>query len=411
MSNKSNVWYQIKILGIVLTVILFLAFFWIYQCKNMVDTQQTIVLNWSKNQYRLVEELVSNAKVSDMGNNFDHFLMETLVPKLRYTDMSYGFLYKEGTVLFEQNSELTRQYLGNTIRNTYGAFSYYGGEHLLEVLEKMESKISGTDYFVKDHFNGREWVTWIAFEYEGNSYIMGIATPEVYILNEYHFFDFRNETYAFSGVYTMLFILFSGMLCFFSYRYKETVGALTEELVQKKQFIQKEKNTISDLQEQLKQLTITDLLTGTYHRKYFDVLVGKLKDQIFLPISICIFDIDGFKAINDQWGHEKGDEILQLLAETCKELCDNENDVIARYGNDEIIVLMINTPCELALEKAKQIVENVAKNSRNLISAKVSYGVSTKVTESYSIYQTMTEAEEKLRTNSKHETSEIHGVV
>lgn len=398
MTARHSVWYQFRIITIVLASIVFLSFFWFYIHNRLTETESVLITNWTKMQYKAVEELVDKALSSKLEKDFDDFLVQTIVPKFTYTETSYGFLYKNGNVVFEHNAELTRKYGSNTIRNTYGAYSYDGGGHLLEVVERMENKTSGTDYFIKNHFKGREYVTWIAFNYYGGSYIIGIVTPEAYILNEYKFNSIKNDTYVFASIYTFIMILFAGMLCFLAYRYNQAVGDLEEDVFQKKEMLKSSKFAIAELEETLKQLSIKDLSTGVYNRKYFDALADKLKDRLFLPISICIIDIDKFKNINNRWGFGKGDEILKQVAEICTEACD-QDDVIARYGNDEIVILMINTSDEEVLVKAKQIYEDVLQKYKDDLQVSISFGVSTKFTDDGNVYQTIVEAESNLLKN------------
>lgn len=391
MLDKKNMRYQIRILGIVATAIVFLAFFWFYQYKSITDIRETLVQTWSKYQYQMVEEIVGNAVSSQRDSGFDQYLIDAVAPKLRFTDTSYGFIYKSGRVLFEQNLDVTRQYEGEVIRDMYGTFSYQGGEHLLEVLEQMESKKSGMDYFVKNHFKGKEYVTWIIFDYAESSYLIGIVTPEVYILNEHNFVGIRNDAYVFSGIYTILLILFSSLLCFSLYRYKETVSELTDEMVKKNQFIQKEKKVVSDLEARLKQFVIKDTITGVYNRKFFDVLIEKLIDKVFLPLSVSLF------SISDQESSMEEDELLRILAQACRAVSVNENNVITRYGNHEVAILMVNTPYDVVAEKANEVVLAVETEAGNRFSGGIAYGVATKHTEEASTKQMLFEAEEQLR--------------
>jgi PleD family two-component response regulator len=394
MVDKRNVRYQIRILSIVITVIVFLAFFWFYQYKSTIEIHNTILQSWSNHQYKMVVELAREASSSQQEGDFDHYLKETLVPKLSYTDTSYGFIYKDGRVLFEQDSEITKQYTEKAIRDMYGAFSYHGGEHLLEVLEKIESQKSGMDYFVKRHSKGEEYVTWVAFYYAGSSYVIGIATPEVYILNEHHYVNIRNDAYVFSGIYSILIILFGSLLCVSLYQYKETEGELSNEIALKNQFIQKQEARVSDLQTKLKQFAIKDSFTEVFNRKFFDVLIKKLVDNMFLPISVCLFSIQGEENSQDN-------EILRQIVRACKSLCIAENSIIARYDTHEIVLLLLKTPNDVALEKAKQVVITAERDARYQFAGELRYGVATKKTELASIKKTLMEAEGNLQSIEK----------
>ena len=71
-----------------------------------------------------------------------------------------------------------------------------------------------------------------------------------------------------------------------------------------------------------------------------------------VPLSISILDIDRFKSFNDKFGHSIGDEVLISMAQTVNNNI-RANDIFARWGGEEFIIMFINTP----LEKAKKVAE------------------------------------------------------
>jgi diguanylate cyclase (GGDEF)-like protein len=109
-------------------------------------------------------------------------------------------------------------------------------------------------------------------------------------------------------------------------------------------------------QNELRQLVITDTLTGTRNRRFFDEVIGRELQRhrrYRTPLSIIFIDIDRFKAINDTLGHEAGDRVLREVAIF---LVRNirEADYIFRWGGDEFLVLMSCTE-EEALRRAAQL--------------------------------------------------------
>lgn len=89
-------------------------------------------------------------------------------------------------------------------------------------------------------------------------------------------------------------------------------------------------------------LATADALTGLYNRRGFDLLAGKalkLCRRQFTDASLLYFDLNGFKAINDRFGHPEGDRALQefgrLIAGACR-----SSDIVARLGGDEFAALM-----------------------------------------------------------------------
>ena len=95
-------------------------------------------------------------------------------------------------------------------------------------------------------------------------------------------------------------------------------------------------------QNDLRQLVITDALTGCRNRRFFDEVIGRELQRhrrYQTPLSIVFIDIDRFKAINDTLGHETGDRVLREVAAF---LLRNirEADYVFRWGGDEFLVLI-----------------------------------------------------------------------
>lgn len=108
--------------------------------------------------------------------------------------------------------------------------------------------------------------------------------------------------------------------------------------------------------------SLTDPLTGLSNRKEFDTQLAKMSDEASesgKPLTLILGDVDHFKKVNDNWGHQLGDQVLKLIA---KVLRANVNDdvVVARYGGEEFSVIFPNTPIEEATRLANKIREVVA---------------------------------------------------
>jgi len=110
---------------------------------------------------------------------------------------------------------------------------------------------------------------------------------------------------------------------------------MTHELRQTNRRLQRARN-------ELRQLVMTDALTGTRNRRFFDEVIGRelqRHKRYKMPLSIVFIDIDRFKAINDTLGHETGDRVLREVAVF---LLRNirEADYVFRWGGDEFLVLI-----------------------------------------------------------------------
>lgn len=100
-----------------------------------------------------------------------------------------------------------------------------------------------------------------------------------------------------------------------------------------------------------------DYLTGVFNRRYFDAVVQeKIRDGKF---SMILGDVDGFKNINDQYGHVVGDEVLISVASLLK-VSVHKNDTVARYGGDEFVILIDTAEPEvlmLVIDRIRLIME------------------------------------------------------
>jgi len=104
--------------------------------------------------------------------------------------------------------------------------------------------------------------------------------------------------------------------------------------------------------EQARREALSDSLTGLANRKNFEqtlTLLAKAAQDSHEPLSLMLLDIDHFKHFNDRYGHQFGDQVLQLVART---LSDNVKgqDLAARYGGEEFALLLPRTRADQAVK-------------------------------------------------------------
>lgn len=107
---------------------------------------------------------------------------------------------------------------------------------------------------------------------------------------------------------------------------------------------------------------LTDPLTGVENRRSLDLFLDRLISEAGAsrsPLSLLICDIDHFKMFNDTHGHDTGDLVLRLVAETLKR-CTKGRDVVARFGGEEFVVLLPDTTAKHAETVANQICREMA---------------------------------------------------
>ena len=97
------------------------------------------------------------------------------------------------------------------------------------------------------------------------------------------------------------------------------------------------------LREVLETQAYADPLTGVANRRSFDGELARAVESAHRtgePIALMTLDIDYFKKINDTWGHGVGDQALQLVAASLREVASGDDDVVGRLGGDEFVVLL-----------------------------------------------------------------------
>jgi diguanylate cyclase (GGDEF)-like protein len=137
------------------------------------------------------------------------------------------------------------------------------------------------------------------------------------------------------------------------------------------------------LRESLRLQSIIDPLTGLFNRRYMDETLRRELARATrnrASLSVVMLDLDHFKRVNDEYGHEAGDAVLRSVAQQIKAIV-READIPCRYGGEEIAIVLPDCRKEDAANKAQQILEVVrgtpVQADRALVRVTASLGVAT----------------------------------
>lgn len=143
--------------------------------------------------------------------------------------------------------------------------------------------------------------------------------------------------------------------------------------------IEQKQAELLEMNAVLVELSNTDKLTGLKNRRF---LQEKLEEQIAgygrdqAVFSLCIIDIDHFKKVNDTYGHQTGDYVLEKLASILK-MQSREEDIAARYGGEEFILLLPNADIPDSKTIAENLRQSIAYSTWEMGQITVSIGIAT----------------------------------
>lgn len=130
------------------------------------------------------------------------------------------------------------------------------------------------------------------------------------------------------------------------------------------------------MEQRLSHLSYHDQLTGLYNRRYFEEEFKRLNVERNLPLTLMMADVDGLKLVNDSFGHVVGDQLLIKVSELLLKGCRSD-DLVARIGGDEFVILLPQTSAREAEEIAGRIMTFSESETIENIQVSMSIGWAT----------------------------------
>lgn len=159
-------------------------------------------------------------------------------------------------------------------------------------------------------------------------------------------------------------------------------------------------------EEEILYLSHHNQLTGIFNRRYYELALCRMDKPENLPMTLVLADVNGLKLINDAFGHLAGDQLLKTVASILQSHC-REEDVAAKIGGDEFVLLLPKTNLEEAEELICKIRSNISREKINNIYCSVSFGLATKKDPMEEIENIYMQAEDKMYRNKFFESSSM----
>jgi diguanylate cyclase (GGDEF)-like protein/PAS domain S-box-containing protein len=131
------------------------------------------------------------------------------------------------------------------------------------------------------------------------------------------------------------------------------------------------------LEKELQKLSTHDPLTGLFNRYFFEAELARFQVGRNFPVSIVVADMDNLKYVNDKYGHSAGDTLIRTVARVLR-MTFRADDIIARSGGDEFVVLLPETEYTDAEAIVNRLRENILEQENILISLSVGIAVGRK---------------------------------
>jgi len=159
--------------------------------------------------------------------------------------------------------------------------------------------------------------------------------------------------------------------------------------------------------EHIEYLSYHDPLTGLLNRRAFDRAIDGLSAVSVMPTTLILIDVNGLKLVNDAFGHQVGDALLQAVAQVLNR-CLQDTRHCFRIGGDEFAVLLTNTQETEAQEIIRQIHDQANRLSSNPVPLSVSIGSATQIEDKMTFDYIFAQAEDQMYRNKLSDSTTVY---
>jgi len=146
-------------------------------------------------------------------------------------------------------------------------------------------------------------------------------------------------------------------------------------------------------EKEITYLSYHDQLTGLFNRRFYEEVLHKMDTERNYPLTLLMGDVNGLKMVNDCFGHKAGDELLKKVAEILMKGC-REDDIIARVGGDEFVIILPNSDAFETQKIVSRIQGLCLKETAGIYPVSVSFGYDIKTEKSQDLQEVFNQAED-----------------
>ena len=260
----------------------------------------------------------------------------------------------------------------------------------INIILRRKNKI----FFGENNIVDKEPVTSTLRFKGGELTIIGVPNKSWYNLIQYDLKMFRINLLSIIGLLTIII----HRLSYKNFKIKSIVEAKTRDLKEMNSILREKEKIIKKEKDKIEYQSYHDRLTGLYNRRYFEKKIKELDIQNKIPMSIIIVDVNGLKIVNDNYGHQKGDE---LLIKTAKLLKNNirKKDILVRHGGDEFAILLPETSNSKA-QTIMNAIQNKCQETKDAdLVVSLALGLATKKFQSENVNAIIKEADNNMYQN------------